>query len=321
MSREKKWNAVLVGDIFIDLVMSGFASWPQPGEEAFAKRLVRDIGGGVAITACGLAQLGMSVSIVAVVGSEDGSWVVERLLARGVDTTLIRYDSSEPTALTVSVSSAEERAFFTYSSVNRMLPDVLADAEARSEMARARHIHLACALEPDLLTDLCRALHAEGCRVSLDVGWHESWLGDPRSLHALREIDLFLPNEREAELMTGHSDPEAALRVFAEAGVRAVALKLGASGAALLCDGTIWLREAYPVNPVDTTGAGDCFDAGFIAAWLQGESPETCLQIANTCGALSTRRLGGISAFPTRDELEATLQKPVVSLVSQGRQR
>jgi sugar/nucleoside kinase (ribokinase family) len=308
MNREKKLDVVVVGDIFIDLVMSGFRAWPQPGEEAFAEQLAREIGGGTAITACGLAQLAMGVALLAVVGREDGNWVIERLINRGVATGMVRFDSSEPTALTVSVSSAEDRAFFTYSGANRSLPRLLADPEVRADMTRARHIHLACAPEPKLLGDLCRALHAEGCSVSLDVGWQEAWLRNPESLRALREVDFFFPNEREAELMTGQSEPTAALRVFADAGARAVALKLGAKGAALLCSGQILVGEAYPVAPVDTTGAGDCFDAGFIAAWLRGEPPETCLRIANACGALSTRRLGGIAAFPTSEELNEALE-------------
>jgi sugar/nucleoside kinase (ribokinase family) len=311
MNREKKLDAVVVGDIFIDLVMSGFRAWPQPGEEAFAEQLAREIGGGTAITACGLAQRGMRVALLAVVGRDDGNWVIERLIHRGVATGMIRFDSSEPTALTVSVSSAEDRAFFTYPGANRTLPRLLDDAEVRTEMTRARHIHLACAPEPELLGDLCRALHAEGCTVSLDVGWQESWLRNPQNLHALREVDLFFPNEREAELMTGQSEPQAALRIFADAGARAVGLKLGDRGAILLWNGEVFIGEPFPIIPLDTTGAGDCFDAGFLAAWLRGESPETCLRIANACGALSTRRLGGIAAFPTSEELSAAIEMKI----------
>lgn len=302
-----KWDIVTAGDVFIDLVMSGFPRWPRPGEEAFASTFTREVGGGAAITACGLARLGLRVAILAVVGAEDGQWVIERLRHRGVGTDLIYRDPTEPTALTVSVSSREDRAFFTYAGANGRLTETLANEDARRHLARARHVHLACALDPDILISLSRDLHRFGCSLSLDVGWHESWLRDRRSLQALREIELFFPNEREAECLTGESEPEAMLRALARGGVPAVALKRGAEGAALLWENELYFVKSHPVVPLDTTGAGDCFDAGFLAGWLGGEPPEECLRRANICGALSTRRLGGIAAFPTPEEVDAAL--------------
>lgn len=312
IAHDVQWDVLTAGDIFVDLVLSGFLSWPRPGEEAFASQFTREIGGGAAITACGLAQMGVRVGIIAVVGNDDGDWVIERLHRRGVDTRLIQRDMEEPTALTVSISTSEDRAFFTYPGANRRLADVITDEHIRRLLAKARHAHLACALDPDVLVSLSRDLHSRGCRVSIDVGWHESWLSDPRSFGALREIDLFFPNEREAERMTGKSEPKAMLQAFARAGVSAVALKLGPEGSALLWRDEIFFADPYPVVPVDPTGAGDCFNAGFLAAWLAGESPAQCLRWANICGALSTRNLGGITAFPTRDEVDTALRAKAV---------
>src|SRR5262249_42861044 len=128
-----------------------------------------------------------------------------------------------------------------------------------------------------------------------------------RSLRALGEIDLFLPNQREAALMTGETEPETMLRALGDAGARGAALKLGAQGAMLLWRGEILRGEPYPVEPVDTTGAGDCFDAGFFFAQLQDEPPMKRLQFGNVCGALSTRAAGGVAAFPALDELIRTI--------------
>ena len=86
-------------------------------------------------------------------------------------------------------------------------------------------------------------------------------------------------------------------------GLRGVGLKLGGKGAALLWRRHQFLADPIPVDTVDTTGAGDCFNAGFIFAWLRGYNPQRCLQIANICGALSTRALGGIAGFPSLTEL------------------
>ncbi len=310
MSKDGTMDVIAVGDIFIDLVMGGFSHWPQPGEEVYASDYAREVGGGAAITACGLAELGFDVGIVAVVGADQGDWIVDRLRGRGVDTRLIRCTHAEPTAITVSVSSSEDRAFFTYAGANRCLAETLQEAEVRRHLARARHVHLACALAPDELVRLSRELRLQGCRLSLDVGWHESWLSDPRRLDALREVDLFFPNEREAERLTGESVPEAMLGAFARAGVPGVALKLGSQGAALLWKGEIFWAEPYPVTAVDPTGAGDCFDAGFLAGWLRGQPPDVCLRLGTVCGALSTRRLGGLGAFPPREEVEAAVPRP-----------
>jgi len=90
-------------------------------------------------------------------------------------------------------------------------------------------------------------------------------------------------------------------------GVRAVALKLGARGARLLWHDREWAVPPYPVAPIDTTGAGDSFDAGFIYEWLRGGSPEQCLQTAAICGALSTRGMGGLEGFPAVEELNEAL--------------
>jgi sugar/nucleoside kinase (ribokinase family) len=142
----------------------------------------------------------------------------------------------------------------------------------------------------------------------MDVGWFEDWLTDPNSLDLLSSSDLFFPNEREAELMTRQSEPEAMLDWMADHRIPRVALKLGSRGAMLLWEGDLYRCPAFRVKPVDTTGAGDCFNAGFIYAWLHGQQPEECLRTATICGALSTRGLGGIATFPSKLELEEALE-------------
>src|SRR5262245_61845026 len=305
---KQEWDVISVGDIFMDIVMSGLPSWPELGQEIFAQHMRREAGGAATITACGLAKLGMKVALFAVAGNEDGQWLVDRIKTCGVDTRGVQYHPSEATGLTVSVSTADDRSFLTYFGANEMLQDLLGEAKFMRELPRTRHLHLTCALEPTLLIEMAKTLHDYGCRVSVDVGWKDAWLQDARSWRALSEVDLFFPNEREARLMTGRSNPEEMLSALADAGLRRVALKLGARGAALYWDGEVFRREPHLVEALDTTGAGDCFDAGFLYGWLRGEPPETCLQIGNICGTLSTRSLGGIKSFPSRDELEMAIK-------------
>jgi sugar/nucleoside kinase (ribokinase family) len=304
-----KWDVITVGDVFVDLVMTGFRAWPQPGEEAFARELRREIGGGAAITACGLSKLDRRVALLAMVG-QDASYLVQRLSEFSVSPELLLVNQQDSTGLTVSVSTAQDRAFFTYAGANRELQSLLlTNPSIRQTLAGARHVHLALPAQPALISTLSKAVRESGVTLSLDVGWQPEWLGGRHSLRSLRDIDLFMPNEREAELMTKQSEPEAMLRAFAKAGLRGVALKLGERGSMLLWEERLYSCPPPAVKPRDTTGAGDCFDAGFIHAWRAGGAPLDWLQTGNVCGALSTGQLGGIDGFPTLRQLKASLHK------------
>jgi sugar/nucleoside kinase (ribokinase family) len=308
MSAPRPLDVMVVGDLFVDLVMSGFASWPaRPGGELLAESFCREIGGGAAITACGLAKLGAKVGVVGAVGETDGQWLVDRLETRGVNTSAIQRSSREPTAVTVSISSATDRTFLTYMGANRELPGMFKRVASRGELRKARHVHLAFAPEPAEAGNLFRELIAQGCTLSVDVGWHPEWLSNTDCREALRNVNIFFPNEREAALMTGETEPRRILQAFEKMGLRTVALKLGQAGAGLLCDGTITVCEPITVRSVDTTGAGDCFDAGFLYAWLRGDDKQNCLKAGTVCGALSARCLGGIAGFPTITEMDAQI--------------
>jgi ribokinase len=296
-------DVIVAGELFVDLILSGFDFWPQPGQEAFARGFRRELGG-AAITACGLAKLGTSTAVFGVVGKDTGEWVAERLRQSGVDTRDLLFDSVEPTAFSVAISRPEDRTLLTFPVANRLFPAALEKAARSGTFSGARHVHLACAPDLNTADELLRAIGRDGCSVSLDVGWHEDWLGDPRALALLPLIDVFFPNEAEARRMVGEN-----MKAFAAAGARAVALKLGPRGAMLLRGGEI-VHDCSPlVTPVDTVGAGDCFDAGFLHFWLRGASPATCLRAANFCGAASTEALGGLAGFPDADRVLRELDR------------
>jgi sugar/nucleoside kinase (ribokinase family) len=309
-TESKTLDIIVVGDLFVDLIFSGFPSWPQPGTEVFARRFHRDVGGGAAISACGLARLGSRTAVLGAVGHDCGEWVRDRLTSLGVITSQLRFDPVEPTAVTVVISTREDRTFLTYQGSNKSFPAVLAAAASSGQLANARHVHLTFAPDLDTAAELIAAIRGNGCSISLDVGWHEDWLADPRSIALLPLIDIFFPNEVEARRMTGEGDPERVLHRLASAGLRRVALKLGPDGAALLWDGDIMHVKSYPVKPIDTTGAGDCFDAGFLHFWLRGESPLTCLRAGNFCGAASTEAYGGVEGFPDPERVKLELINP-----------
>src|SRR4051812_3468404 len=102
-------TVIVIGEFFIDEILSGFQTLPKLGEESFARRFHREVGGGAATTACGLAKLGIRVAVLGAVGKEDGAWILKRLNSFGVDCSGLEVDSKEPTGLTVSVSTREDR--------------------------------------------------------------------------------------------------------------------------------------------------------------------------------------------------------------------
>ncbi|MDQ2949601.1 MAG: PfkB family carbohydrate kinase, partial [Acidobacteriota bacterium] len=217
-ARRKTPDVVVVGDLFIDTVMSGFDTFPRLGEESFAKALRQEIGGGAAITPCGLARLGLKVAVLGVIGENDGDWIRERLTAEGVDAAALEEHPTEPSGVTVSISTAADRSYLTYYGANEQLSNLLNSADARMLMKTARHVHFACGPDPVLHDSLFHELYQAGCKISLDVGWHEFWLTDPENDNILREADLFFPNEREAALMTGRTDPEEMLETLSAKG-------------------------------------------------------------------------------------------------------
>lgn len=309
MTAARELDVIVAGEVYVDLILSGFDAWPQLGQEAFAKEYRREIGGGTAITACGLATLGSRTTVLAVLGSEDGQWLVQRLASYGVDTSRLQFEADEPTGFSLVAAMNHDRAFLTYPGANRMFEQALREAMNTVQVALARHIHLAYAPRLDNAATLLRNIHSHGCTVSLDMGWHDKWLSDPRAVEILPYVDIFFPNEVEANRLTGKTDPTSILETFRSAGAKCVTLKLGPQGGALLWEGTIMFAPALAVTPVDTTGAGDCFNAGFLHAWLTGYAPGDCLRAANICGALSTESYGGIEGFPSQERFQREMDK------------
>jgi ribokinase len=300
-------DVLVAGELYVDLVMSGFDALPEPGREVFARNFAREIGGGTAITASGLARLGVRCGVFGLVGADAGDWVKKRLTEQHVDATYVHFHPTEPTAVTVVATTTSDRAFLSYEGANRGLEEAFLTAVRQESWIRPKHVHLAYAPSCETAAVLCKVLREKGATISLDVGWRLEWLSHQDAVAVLREIDIFFPNLPEAQRITGEQDAMRILEVFRNEGVGAVALKMGSEGSALLMDEAISFAKPPVVNVVDTTGAGDSFDAGFLAAWLAGRDRATCLLQANICGALSTRELGGISAFPDLVSVEREL--------------
>ncbi len=299
---KKLWEVAVAGEIFADHVFSGFERWPLPGEEIFTDSYVREVGGGAAITASALARLGRRAALFAVAGRDD-VWIAERLRGCAVILEDLRL-GEEGTAVTVSLSTCEDRSFFTWPGANRQLAEHLRNPETQARLAQAGHVHFAVALDRELALELFPRLKQAGCSLTIDPGHHPDWLKNPENWRTCGEADFFLPNEREGRLMTGYESPEQILRALASQGIRGAVLKLGRQGAAALVENKMVHVCPPAVEAVDTTGAGDAFDAGLIDARLDGLALPAAIERGCLCGSLSTRQAGAISALPGREEVK-----------------
>jgi sugar/nucleoside kinase (ribokinase family) len=309
-------DILVLGEINPDVVVSDRDPVPAFGEvERIVETISLTVGSSSAIFACGAARLDLSVAFVGVVGDDAfGRFMLDALAARGVDVSGCRVDPARPTGASVILSSGTDRAILTaVGTIGALDLDDVPEALVR----RARHLHVGSfflqAASRERLPRFFAEARASGQTTSFDANWDpaERWDGGVRSM--LGASDVFFPNAVEAKRIAGRDDVDEAARELARIGAEGrsdggplIVVKLGAEGAlAHRLDDKPVRVAAFPVDTVDTTGAGDSFDAGFLRAWLDGASTIEALRFAAVCGALSTRGLGGVDAQPTRSEAAA----------------
>jgi sugar/nucleoside kinase (ribokinase family) len=308
---DKPFDLLVLGDCNPDLILSGDQLEPRFGQ---IERIITDaeltIGGSGSIMAAGAARLGLRTAQIGVVGGDlFGRYMTEALQRRGVDTSGIRVDPASKTGISVILDRGGDRAILTYPGTIAALGP---DSVSRDSLTLARHIHVSSfflqgALAP-ALPELLRQATKAGASTSVDPNWDpcERWDGGLKAL--LAHLDVFLPNREEVMRIADRPDPASAARELAGHGPL-VAVKLGRDGA-LAVTPERELVEAAPVpgiDPIDTVGAGDSFDAGVLAGLLEGWSTDRALALGCACGALSTRARGGTAAQPTREEALAAL--------------
>ncbi|HUA98542.1 MAG TPA: carbohydrate kinase family protein [Terracidiphilus sp.] len=297
----KRYDVAVVGEIYVDHIFTGFAKWPEPGEEVFTNEYAQELGGGAAITACALGRLGRSVSLIGKVGEKEAAWIDQRLAGFGVSSEWL-YPDPASTGVTVSVSSSLDRSFFTYVGANTELGSLLGEAAFVEHMTEARHVHFAMPIGAALAERILASLRDASCTTSLDVGHQAAWLSDGANLATCAAVDYMLPNEREAKLIC-RGDAQDYLEFTRRNNWPSGVVKMGSAGAIMRSESGALRAQALRVQTVDTTGAGDAFDAGFIDGLLDGEPGEECLRRGCVCGGLSTRVVGALKGLPARGEL------------------
>jgi len=296
------FDILVAGEINPDLILSGNVI-PEFGQvEKLVDIASLTIGSSSAIFACGAARLGLNVAFIGVCGNDAfGHFMLEAMSKRGVDVSNVMVRAEGQTGLSVILNQGSDRAILTHSGLIADLHDSdISDALLR----QARHLHVASYflqtnLQPDL-PNLFRHARSLGLTTSLDTNYDpsEQWFGFDELLSV---TNVFLPNERESLSLTGESSVDlGADRLSSK--VETLGIKLGAAGALGVRNGQKARVPSIPVNVVDTVGAGDSFDAGFMYGYLNSWSLEKTLRLACVCGALSTQCAGGTCGQPTLDE-------------------
>jgi sugar/nucleoside kinase (ribokinase family) len=305
-------NVFILGELNVDIILKGKDVVPEWNREKLLDSFDIVLGSSSAITASGLAGLGLNVYLVSVVGDDQfGHFCIEQLKERGVDTRYITIDKTMKTGATVALSTEKDRALLTYmGAIPRLTPEHL----PKELYEEADHIHFGSYyLQEDMREhwlDVFKQAADSNISTSFDTGWdiYDKWYSDQIS-ELMEWTTLFIPSEEELmQIYSVDQLDEAILKLPSKHHI--VAVKCGSKGAVMIdSHGNQTLGEPFPVTPIDTTGAGDSFNAGLIYSFLTESNEKEMLQFACACGAMATLRIGGASEAPSVDEVRTFIKQ------------
>lgn len=295
-----KYDVLVFGDYYLDLIFTGLPGLPELGKEIIATGFEM-IPGGAFSTSVALHRLGARVGWAVDFGCDDFSRLVAgRARAEGLDDGLFIWHDRPLCSITVSASYPADRALMTYKDPEPTLPAAMKALATAS----ARAVYLPGVYHGSLLDAGLALLRAKRMKLIMDGSSEDNLvISNPAVRRAVKSADLFMPNAAEARRLIGCDDLEVTLRELG-ALCPLVVIKDGAHGAYAISDGRIHHAAAIPVTPIDTTGAGDCFNAGFIKAWLEGRPIAECLRWGNVVGGLSTTERGGAARAVRLDDVQ-----------------
>jgi sugar/nucleoside kinase (ribokinase family) len=302
MTPDRSFDILVEGEINPDLILSGNVL-PEFGQvEKLVDSAALTIGSSSVIFACGAARLGLRVAFVGLCGEDVfGRFMLDEMQKHHVDVSNVILRADGQTGLSIILNQHSDRAILTHPG---LIPALQASDISDKLLEQARHLHVASYflqtnLQPEL-PNLFRRAYSFGLTTSLDTNYDPSgqWLGFDELLSV---TDIFLPNRTEALSITKLDDVHSAAKQLARKS-KLVAIKLGAEGGMACREDLIAHSDSLPVEVVDTVGAGDSFDAGFIYGYLNHWELQKSLRLACICGALSTQRAGGTDGQPTLAE-------------------
>jgi sugar/nucleoside kinase (ribokinase family) len=300
----RPYDVITFGDTCVDLIVGGSDVVPRFGQvEKLVDDYTLEMGGSCCIFACQAARLGLRVGLLGRVGDDAfGHLILRRLAECGVDTCYVTTDPSLKTGLGIALCQGGDRAILTYlGSIS-----TLCAADVPDEfLASARHLHhgsyfLHSGLRPQVAA-LFRRARELGLSTSLDPNWDPDERWNSSLKDALPLTDILMPNEQEALHISRRGTTAEAVAWLHAQGVSIVTVKRGMDGA-LVDDGRqVFTCALEPATGGDSIGAGDSFDAGFLAGWLRGLSLAQSLDIACRCGRSVAGAVGGLQGQPGWD--------------------
>lgn len=304
MESKKIWDVFVYGDLNIDLIIPGVQQLPPGGEEWEVPVMKTLPGGGAALFALGLGKLGLKPVFQGALGADFyGGFLQKELKSKGVDTSLIETDTKLGTGISISFTNEKDRSFLTYRGTTQYLN---ISQIRKEEVLKARHIHVTgyagSENHRNYLAFLKEIKETTDTTISFDIGWDSTgeWTKDIYELFPF--LDILFMNETESVHYSRKKTAREAAEDFAVHCKTAV-IKLGKKGSLAVKQGQYFEQASYPITAVDTTGAGDSFNAGYIYGFMKGKSVQDSLRCGNGCGALSCTALGGNSAFPDEKTL------------------
>lgn len=305
---KRQLDILIPGDYFCDIIFTGLPAFPALGTEIYAQQVNVVPGGGALNGSIALRRLGVNVGWLGRLGNDFFSQFIDALLrAEGVDMSLVTRIDAPLQRVTVALSYPTDRAFVSYADPTTEMVDRIFEA---FDTITFRHLHFPGLVLDVRIPDLLDACHARHITVSMDCQHRLETLALPYVQEVLRRVDIFTPNTAEALYITETETLESAMAILSSI-VPYVVVKRGGYGAWSRYQNTDYQSPALPVQVLDTTGAGDVFNAGFLAAFLKGHDPAECLRWGNYCGGLSVQGAGGTSTAPTLAQLTDWLAQDV----------
>jgi sugar/nucleoside kinase (ribokinase family) len=296
------YAVLLIDGYFCDLIFTGLPELPRLGADLFGTGFDM-VPGAVFYTALALHRLEVRAGWACDFGDDFASrFVLDAARREGIDDSLFRLHDRPLRRISVSFSFAHDRGFISYQDTLPNDSPIPLIERHRPRVVLLSHLRYG----PDLLA-LAAATHAYGGVVYMDCQARPETLADPDVQAALRAVDIFAPNRHEAQHLSGAGTAEQALARLAEL-TALVIVKCGAEGALARRGDETARAPGITVPVLDTTGAGDCFNAGFLDGYLRGEPLERCLRRGNICGGLSTTARGG-GAVPTAAQVDVWMER------------
>lgn len=306
-------DCLSVGVLVADHLCTPIDHLPKAGELVLASELPLAIGGCAANVGIDLARLGLKVQVAGCVGSDAfGRFILDTLSEAGVGTHAIRESSKRQTSGTLIINvEGEDRRFIHNMGANALFraSDVPLDMLRACKILYVGGYLLMPAMAAEELAALFAQARTLGVQTVLDIVLPGP--GDHRAALAplLPQTDVFLPNTDEAAIITGQHDPLRQAETFRDMGAKTVAITCGAQGTVLIGPDVRLRAGVYPVSFVGGTGAGDAFDAGYIAGLLADESPRRCLEWGSALGASCVRQIGATEGVFNRDQALAFIRE------------